>query len=321
MYKVHTLLFTFIVTLAVSFISNSVLAKPYKSAEIYTKDTSLYGKYVFRMKSAKQSGIISNFFLWKEGSEQDNVFWEEVDIEVFGKDGATTWQSNIITGLGERIKSEKVHTAQNSLADAYHTYAIEWTPDYVAWFIDGAEVRRNIGGQVSDLSSNATMRFNFWPPNIVDWVGAFDATALPAHMFVNWVEYYRLDGTSFVLDWRDDFNTFDTTRWTKATHTFDENRSDFVAENALVSDGYLVLAITKAGDEGFSGSAPVDTGSTDPKPIEPSPTPEPTPEPTAEPTAEPTVEPARPTSTDSGGGAGGFGIFILLALFFNRRIR
>ena len=46
---------------------------------------NLYGKYVVRMRAAKASGMISNFFLWKDGSEMSGVFWEEVDVEVFGK--------------------------------------------------------------------------------------------------------------------------------------------------------------------------------------------------------------------------------------------
>src|SRR5690606_27956871 len=74
-------------------------AKPYKGAEIFTTGSQLYGKYVLRMRVAKGSGVISNFFNWKDGSEMSGVFWEEVDVEVFGKDNAQSWQSNIITGM------------------------------------------------------------------------------------------------------------------------------------------------------------------------------------------------------------------------------
>ncbi|HRH79045.1 MAG TPA: family 16 glycosylhydrolase, partial [Cellvibrionaceae bacterium] len=65
-------------------VAETALAKPYKSAEIFTPAANLYGKYVVRMRAAKASGMISNFFLWKDGSEMSGVFWEEVDVEVFG---------------------------------------------------------------------------------------------------------------------------------------------------------------------------------------------------------------------------------------------
>ena len=44
-------------------VSAPVLAKPYKGAEIFTSDAEMYGKYVIRMRAAKGSGVISNFFL------------------------------------------------------------------------------------------------------------------------------------------------------------------------------------------------------------------------------------------------------------------
>src|SRR5262245_6157617 len=113
-------------------------AKPYKSAEIFTNNSQLYGKYVMRMRAAKGSGVISNFFLWKNGSELPEVFWEEVDIEVFGKDNAQSWQSNIITGMDPpRITSEQVHNAAFSFGDAYHTFTVEWMPGTVRWLVDG----------------------------------------------------------------------------------------------------------------------------------------------------------------------------------------
>jgi endo-1,3-1,4-beta-glycanase ExoK len=101
-----------------------------------------------RMRMARGSGILSTFFTYKNGSEGAGTFWEEIDIEVFGKDDATTWQSNIITGLGTRVTTEAEHTHPTSLADGYHTYALVWTPDYIAWEVDGNEIRRVGSGQL-----------------------------------------------------------------------------------------------------------------------------------------------------------------------------
>jgi len=248
---------------------NTAFAKPYKAAEIYTQDSMLYGKYVLRMKAAKGSGIISNFFLWKDGSELSSVFWEEVDFEVFGRDNAESWQSNIITGLNSRQTSEGVHPADFSFGDDYHTFTLEWTPNYVAWFVDDVEVRRDTGGQVDDLITDSTIRLNFWAPDIPAWVGNFNDSILPVEMFVNWAEYHSWNGSGsdFNFEWRDDFDEFDTTRWVKAQHTFGENLTDFVPQNAVVQDGYLVLAMTHEGEEGFNGTVPVDSEVGNPAPI------------------------------------------------------
>lgn len=233
------------------------MAKPYKAAEIFVVEPELYGKFVMRMRAAKASGIISNFFLWKDGSEMESIFWEEVDIEVFGKDNATTWQSNIITGLGAKNYSEEIHGGGN-FGDEYHTFTIEWTPDRVRWLVDGTVIRTTNGGQASELRSPAQVRLNFWPPENPAWVGQWSDGVLPQHMFVNWVEFYSYDNGQFKLEWRDDFDYFDNGRWGKADWTFGENRADFSPNNALVKDGYLVLALTREGQEGYNGAPPTD---------------------------------------------------------------
>ena len=49
----------------------------------------------------------------------------------------------------------------------------------------------------------------------------------------------------FELLWRDDFDSFDDSRWVKATHTFDENAAGFVTGNAVVEGGLLKLKVTQ----------------------------------------------------------------------------
>ena len=93
-------------------------------------------------------------------------------------------------------------------------------------------------------------------------MGAFDDKALPAYQFVNWIKYYRDDNGQFVLDWTDDFDSFDSSRWSKGNWTFDGNLVDFSPDNAVVKDGTLVLAITTEGGTGFNGSVPMDDGQT-----------------------------------------------------------
>jgi beta-glucanase (GH16 family) len=241
----------------------AVVAKPYKAGEIYTPEARLYGKYVFSMRSAKGSGVISAFFLWKDGSEQEGNLWEEVDIEVFGKDNAETWQSNIITGMdSSRIVDEAIHEHDFSFGDEFHTFTLEWTPDSLTWYVDGAVVRTEdtvSSEQVAELVSPAQLRFNLWASVDPAWVGDWDDAILPVFMHVDWVEYYAWNDTDGGFEsqplWRDDFDDFDSELWAKADWTFADNRADFIPENAYVQNGLLVLALTHEGSGGSSSSS------------------------------------------------------------------
>ncbi|WP_437585240.1 family 16 glycosylhydrolase [Sorangium sp. So ce1000] len=244
-------------SLALAF-SSTAVAKPYKGAEVYSAQSSLQGRIEMRMRMARGSGILSTFFTYKNGSEMSGAFWEEIDIEVFGKDNARSWQSNIITGMGTKTTSEQVHNAGVSLADGYHTYALEWTPDYVSWSIDGREIRKSTGAQVTALKNPQSLRFNMWSSDATEWVGAFDDSVLPQHQFINWIKYYRYNNGAFELAWQDDFNSLDSARWSKGDWTFDGNRVDFDPQNVTVKDGTLVLSLTREGQTGFTGAVPRD---------------------------------------------------------------
>ena len=67
--------------------------------------------------------------------------------------------------------------------DDWHLYAFEWTPDYVAWFYDGEEVRR-----VTDTEEVRFLRkreqhliMNFWIPGFYAWNNGFTEEGMPWH--------------------------------------------------------------------------------------------------------------------------------------------
>lgn len=235
--------------------------KEYKGGELFgrTEYDFKFGKIEVRMMAAKGNGILSTFFLWKDNSDQANVFWEEIDIEIFGKDSTRKWQSNIFYGYDPLKSSEEVHTQNYSLADEFHTFSIEWTPSYISWNIDGEEIRRITGAPATYFLSPAGIRFNIWASTSVAWAGPWDDSILPQYQFVNWVKYYRYDNGQFILDSTDDFDIFNSSRWSKANWTFDGNRVDFVPENVVIQDGMLILCLTKKNELGFSGTIPQDT--------------------------------------------------------------
>jgi MYXO-CTERM domain-containing protein len=121
-------------------------------------------------------------------------------------------------------------------------------------------IRKTEGGQVSSLTNPASFRFNAWSHQETSWVGVLDEAALPAYQFINWIKYYRYENGQFVLDWTDEFDTLESSRWALGNWTFDGNLVDFDTDNVAIKDSTLVLAITKEGATGFTGTVPADDG-------------------------------------------------------------
>jgi beta-glucanase (GH16 family) len=247
----------------------ATMAKDFSGAELYTLEEVKYGKFEARMKMAAASGTVSSMFLYQNGSEQASAErWVEVDIEVLGK-SPNSFQSNIITGkAGAQVTSEKHHSVNPAADQGFHTYGLEWTPDYVRWTLDGQEVRKTSKGenknQVENLIGTQGLRFNLWSSESADWVGQFDESKLPLFQFINWVKVYKYTpgqgegGSDFTLDWTDNFDSFDSGRWGKGDWTFDGNRVDLTKQNIYTKDGMLILALTRKGQESFNGQVPKD---------------------------------------------------------------
>jgi endo-1,3-1,4-beta-glycanase ExoK len=247
------------------FLTVSLSAKDYNGAELFSNDHVKYGRFDIRMRSISGSAVISAFFTYYDDSYLGSPEpWGEIDIEIMGKK-TNEFQSNIITGTAEnKVTSEKMHTCSN-LSETYNTYSIEWTPDYIAWFFNGNEVRRSTGSQVTACQPNEmSYRFNAWVTDVAAWGGAFDPSILPVYQFINWISYSEYTpgagegGSNFTPEWREDFDSFDSTRWSKGDWTFGGNMVDFSPENIVVQDGYCIIGITKAGQTGFSGTVPLD---------------------------------------------------------------
>jgi hypothetical protein len=83
---------------------------------------------------------------------------------------------------------------------------------------------------------------NIWQSTSTDWAGPSMVLHFPCMLTTIGYAIRRNARTRQLLPCRrDDFNTFDTQRWQKATHTWNENNAQFVVENAVLNNGYLTL--------------------------------------------------------------------------------
>ncbi|RMD92597.1 MAG: glycosyl hydrolase family protein, partial [Calditrichaeota bacterium] len=163
-------------------------------------------------------------------------------------------QFNTITpGQQQHVQRHVLHFNPHL---AFHVYGFEWTPDYVAWRVDGYEVYRQTGEHIQTLRRAQKIMMNIWPPTWTDWSGTLDPSILPRYGFYDWVKYYAYtpgQNDNFTLKWVDNMNEWKPERWDKATHTWDGNNSNFIRENAVFKDGYLILCLTTPEATGYRG--------------------------------------------------------------------
>ncbi len=248
-------------------------AQAVSSAELYTSASYQYGRFEARVQFAPGDGVVGAYFLWKDGSEQSGTFWNELDFEKVG--AACELQSNAFYGDPEMVHVNK-HADAGDLCGGFHTYVYEWTPDYIAWFLDGVEIRRETGEAVAAYADNTPngmqFRFNIWPGDST-FGGTFDPATLPIHQYVNWVQYSSYVDGAFQLEWREEFDgTTLPTGWLTGSWGSPKNLSTHSAANVNVVDGYAVLSLTADDATGSVGAAPFDSGETAAPPVASTPT-------------------------------------------------
>lgn len=229
------------------------------SGELYTNAGSPFGRFEARVQFAGGDGVVSSFFLWKDGSEVSGTFWNELDFEKVEAD--CHLETNALYGDPESTHSE-AHALTENLCGTFHTYTYEWTPEYIAWFIDGVEIRRETGDISDAYRDNATegmqIRFNVWPGD-ASFGGDFDPAVLPVHQYVNWVQFSSYVDGVFELQWREDFSgPARPSGWSVGSWPSPKNLSTHSAANVSFMDGYAVISLTADDATGPAGATPLD---------------------------------------------------------------
>jgi hypothetical protein len=185
-----------------------VPTKPLKSGELRTKFNNFrYGRYEARLQPPTSSGnFISTLFAFRTPKFQD---WREIDIELTA-DKPTTVGTNIIYANNVGAWNESIQEFFDMLPQgagamglpggfnhqgAFHTYAFEWLPDSITWFVDDVPVRKKTGGGLPIPEKSAKIIMNLW---VFATAGGFggDPTknAYPLSAQYDWFRFYRWDG-------------------------------------------------------------------------------------------------------------------------------
>lgn len=158
---------------------------PYSGGEYRSKDFYGYGRYEARIKAIKNDGVVSSLFTYTGPS--DNNPWDEIDIEILGKDTTKVQFNYFTSGVGEH---EYLYDLGFDASEDFHDYAFEWHKDKIVWFVDGQEAytaTENIPVTPGKIMMNA------WCGIGVDgWLKAFDDSSLPVM-----AEYESVSFTAF----------------------------------------------------------------------------------------------------------------------------
>lgn len=248
---------------ALAFIAATLFGLPsalgMASAELYYTKAYQYGRFDARIQYAPGDGVVSSFFLWKDGSDAAGAYWNELDYE---KNGANcAMQINNIYG---NPKTQHQQTPSlGAICTGYHDYRFEWTPTYIAWVVDGKEIRRDTGAAATAYAQNATagmtIHFNIWPGNS-SFGGNINNTTLPVHQYISWVEYASYDNGNFTVQWHEDFQGSSVpSGWAVGNWSSPFNLSTHNPQNVGFVNGIAVLSLTADNATGNPGTPPADS--------------------------------------------------------------
>lgn len=155
-------------------------------AEIRTHARHGYGTYEARMRSAAGSGLNTAMFTYS-GPPLTKVH-DEVDFEFLGKDPR---QVQLNYFVGAKGGNEKMVGIGSDLSAGFNTYAFEWLPGSMRWFINGKLVHSKTGDNLPSVPGQ--FFFSLWSgASAVDgWLGKFDPAAGPVSAEIDWAAYTR----------------------------------------------------------------------------------------------------------------------------------
>ena len=174
------------------------------AAQLETTASFRYGEIQASMELPPGQGLWAGFWMVQGttlSSQPCGSSCGEIDVleaPAFGPLPTTAWFTlhGPIANTSATQQWETTTSALGSLAGAFHTYGIIWTPGSITWTIDGVAYAT---ATPNSLAPGSTWEFDsgyyhlLLDLSIGGWPGApTAATAFPATLLVDWVRVYQL---------------------------------------------------------------------------------------------------------------------------------
>jgi len=128
--------------LAIGAYARNVGPKPYQSGLLLSNSHFKYGRFETEMKASSEKGTESIFALVNDDMFQFQEEWNSINIVP----SLSRKHSIVNSNMSVKMVDEEMNTWHHDniafTEDIWHTYLIEWTPDYLSYSVDGIEIRR-----------------------------------------------------------------------------------------------------------------------------------------------------------------------------------
>lgn len=152
--------------------------------EVRTHDFRRYGYFEVKMRVPRGAGTVAGVFTYADRAR--NVKPNEIDIEILGKN---TRAAELTIHENGRSTS-KIVTLPFDAAEGFHTYAFDWQPAYVRWYVDGVLAHEETGTAARNLVRPQQLILNLWGSReLKAWVGQLDTKQGPWKLDFSCVAY------------------------------------------------------------------------------------------------------------------------------------
>lgn len=177
-------------SLVLRYIAASDPSQGYLCGEVQTRPTFGFGTYEVRMRTMRGSGFNAAFFTYI-GPVHERPH-DEIDVEILLRDPGRATFNTYVSGSPENGGS----AALDPDADAeFVHYAFTWDQDGIRWFVNGQEVHRTTDGTPRPSETQKIYASLWGSGTFTDWMGPFDASAVPMHLEIDWIGFTRLGET------------------------------------------------------------------------------------------------------------------------------
>ncbi|MGI8786046.1 MAG: family 16 glycosylhydrolase [Acidobacteriota bacterium] len=156
--------------------------RQYSSAALSSRASFLYGRFEAVLRPSRVPGVVTGLFLHRDSPRQ------EIDVEFVGKRSRQMLTNVYYNPGGDGARFDYGYRGTPILVDLgfdatedFHSYAIEWSPNQLRWYVDGRLVHRRANWDPTPIP-HLPMRFhlNLWPSRSRELAGRIRERSLPA---------------------------------------------------------------------------------------------------------------------------------------------
>lgn len=155
--------------------------RSFSAAALTSRQEYLYGRFDVTLRSSGVSGLVTGFFLYRDSP------WQEIDMEIVGNRSDHLLVNVYYNPGGKGAKFNYGQRGTPALiplgfdaSAALHSYAIEWDPAEIRWYVDGRLLHRRVVWNPTPIPYlPMALHVNTWPSRSRELAGRIAKRALP----------------------------------------------------------------------------------------------------------------------------------------------